>query len=200
MAADLQESTVPTLREVEFQGEITWLGHVPAEGGLRARSVDRLDLGFDGDAGARHAGANRASCVRVRDLYPEGTEIRNARQVTILSEEELALIAADMGMEAVDPSHLGVSIVVRGIPDFTFIPPSSRLQGPDGVTLVADTENRPCIFPGREIEKDHTGFGPKFKPAAKNRRGITAWVERPGGIVIGDALRLFIPDQRPWAP
>ena len=191
---------MPTLIETEFLGEITWLGHVSAGDGLRAKSVEQLILGFEGDAGARHAGGNRLSCVRVKNLYPQGTEIRNVRQLTILSEEELALIAAEMGLEAVDPCHLGVSIVVRGIPDFTFIPPSSRLQGPGGATVVADMENRPCIFPGKEIELDHTGFGPKFKPAAKNRRGITAWVERPGALTIGESLRLFIPDQRSWAP
>ncbi len=191
---------MPTLIETEFKGEVTWLGHVPATGGLRANAVEQLDLGFTGEAGARHAGANRPSCVRVKNLYPQGTEIRNVRQLTVLSEEELALIAADMGMDSVDPSHLGVSIVLRGIPDFTFVPPSSRLQAPGGATMVVDMENRPCIFPGKEIERDHVGFGPKFKPAAKNRRGITAWVERPGALAIGEALRLFIPDQRAWAP
>ncbi len=191
---------MPTLIETEFLGEITWLGHVPAGDELRAKSVEQLDLGFDGEEGARHAGVNRSSCVRVKNLYPQGTEIRNVRQLTILSEEELALIAAEMGMDAVDPSHLGVSIVLRGIPDFTFVPPSSRLQAADGATMVVDMENRPCIFPGKEIERDHAGFGPKFKPAAKNRRGITAWVERPGSLVLGDTLRLFIPDQRAWAP
>ncbi|MVO16777.1 MOSC domain-containing protein [Parasedimentitalea huanghaiensis] len=191
---------MPTLIETEFQGVITWLGHVAANDGLRAKPVSTMDLGFEGDAGARHAGVNRESCVRVKNLYPQGTEIRNVRQLSILSEEELALIAADMGMEKVDPAHLGVSIVVRGIPDFTFVPPASRLQGPDGVTVVTDTENRPCIFPAKEIEKDHAGFGPKFKPAAKNRRGITAWVERPGKLTVGQPLRLFIPDQRAWAP
>ena len=191
---------MPTMRETEFVGEVIWLGHVPAGGGLRANTVPNLDLRFEGDSGARHAGVNRASCVRVKNLYPQGTEIRNVRQLTILSEEELALIAADMGMPAVDPAHLGVSIVLRGIPDFTFLPPASRLQGPDGVTVVTDTENRPCIFPAKEIEKDHAGFGPKFKPAAQNRRGITAWVERPGKLAVGNSLRLFIPDQRPWAP
>ena len=191
---------MPTLIETEYSGEITWLGHVPAGERLRANAREQLELGFDGELGARHAGLNREFCVRVKNLYPQGTEIRNVRQLTILSEEELALIAAEMGMDAVDPAHLGVSIVVRGIPDFTFVPPSSRLQGPDGTTVVVDTENRPCIFPAKEIEKDHVGFGPKFKPAAKNRRGITAWVERPGGLAVGEVLRLFIPDQRPWTP
>jgi len=59
---------MPTLRETEFLGEITWLGHVPAGDGLRANSVQQLDLGFGGDVGARHAGSNRESCVRVKNL------------------------------------------------------------------------------------------------------------------------------------
>ena len=191
---------MPVLRETEFTGEIVWMGQVPAGEGLAAIPQQTLDLGFDGIAGERHEGSLRPSCVRVKNLYPTGTEIRNVRQLTILSEEELALIAADMGLEQIDPAWLGASLVLRGIPDFTFIPPSSRLQGPDGTTLTVDMENRPCIFPGREIDKDHAGFGPKFKPAARGRRGITAWVERPGQLKRGDSLQLFVPDQRAWAP
>lgn len=191
---------MPVLRDSGFSGEITWLGSVPAGAGLQAVPSDTLVLGFGGIAGERHEGENRASCVRVRNLYPEGTEIRNVRQLTILSEEELALIAADMEMDRIDPAHLGATVVLRGIPDFTFVPPSSRLQGPDGATVTVDMENRPCVLPGREIEKDHAGFGARFKPAAQNRRGITAWVERPGTLSLGASLTLFVPDQRAWAP
>ncbi|NIZ13359.1 MOSC domain-containing protein [Phaeobacter sp. HF9A] len=190
---------MPVLRETEFRGEITWLGMVPAGGGIQAEVREALDLGFAGITGERHEGAERGSCVRVTNLYKKGTKIRNVRQLTVLSEEELALIAADMGLERLDPRHLGASLVLRGIPDFTLVPPSSRLQGPDGATLTVDMENRPCVLPGREIEKDHEGFGPKFKSAATNRRGITAWVERPGRLSLGDSLRLFVPDQRAWA-
>ncbi|WP_424980552.1 MOSC domain-containing protein [Leisingera sp. S232] len=191
---------MPVLRKTEYTGRITWLGHVPADRGVQAQPIDRLDLGFAGVSGGRHEGENRASCVRVKNLYSQGTEIRNVRQLTVLSEEELAQIAADMGMDRLDPAHLGATIVLRGIPDFTFVPPSSRLQGQDGVTLTVDMENRPCVLPGREIEKDHAGFGARFKPAAQNRRGITAWVERPGSLSLGGELTLFVPDQRAWAP
>ena len=191
---------MPTLIETKYAGEIVWLGHVPAGGSLRAGAVERLDLGFDGDVGARHFGELRPSCVRVRNLYPEGTEIRNLRQLTILSEEELLATAAAMGLDRLDPTLLGVSIVLRGIPDFTHVPPSARLQGPAGVTLTVDMENRPCVLPGREIEAETPGYGAAFKPAAKDRRGVTAWVERPGALALGDRLKLFVPDQRGWAP
>ena len=191
---------MPTLVESDFQGEITWLGHVPAGGSLRAHSVDFLELGYAGVSGGRHQGINRASCVRVENLYPRETEIRNVRQLSILSVEELHATAREMGLERLDPQLLGVSILLRGIPDFTHVPPSARLQGRLGVTLVVDMENRPCVLPGREIEAEEPGHGAGFKPAAKNRRGVTAWVEHPGRLALGDKLRLFVPDQRAWQP
>lgn len=191
---------MPVLKETLYSGDVVWLGNVPSGGSLKAQPAERLSLGFAGVPGERHEGTNRASCVRVRNLYREGTEIRNVRQLTILSQEELDAIAAEMGLDALDPALLGATVVVKGIPDFTFVPPSSRLQGPSGVTLTVDMENRPCVLPGREIEATSPGYGASFKPAAKNRRGITAWVERTGGLAVGDKLRLFVPDQRAWAP
>lgn len=190
---------MPFLRETEFAAETVWLGLVPAGTSLRAKAVDTLDLGFDGVKGERHEGLNRASCVRVSNLYPKGTEIRNVRQLSVLSEEELQQIARDMGLDQLDPSYLGASIVLRGIPDFSHIPPSSRLQAKSGMTITVDMENAPCVLPGREIEADQPGHGAAFKPAAVGRRGITGWVERPGRIQLGDRLKLFIPDQPAWA-
>ncbi len=191
---------MPVLRETNFTAEVVWLGHVPAGDSIRAQAVGSLQLDFSGDSGARHEGVNRASCVRVKNLYPQGTEIRNVRQLSVLSAEEMDATAAEMGLKNLDPSFLGVSILLRGIPDFTHIPPSSRLQGPDGATITVDMENRPCVIPGREIESDLPGHGAAFKPAAEGRRGVTAWVERPGKLNLGDKLKLFVPDQRSWAP
>lgn len=191
---------MPVLKQTEVQGEVVWLGHVPAGAGLRAEPVPALELGYHGVSGGRHVGETRPSCVRVKNLYPQGTDIRNVRQLTILAEEELAAIAGEMGMQALDPALLGASIVLRGIPDFTHVPPSSRLQGENGLTLTVDMENRPCVLPGREIEAEAKGYGAAFKPAAKDRRGVTAWVERPGAVALGQRLTLFVPDQRAWAP
>lgn len=191
---------MPVLRETEFTGEVVWLGHVPDGDSIRAKAVESLDLDFAGEKGTRHEGVNRASCVRVKNLYPQGTEIRNVRQLSILSAEEMDDTAKEMGLDRLDPSFLGVSILLRGIPDFTHIPPASRLQVRDGVTITVDMENRPCVIPGREIEADQPGYGASFKPAAKGRRGVTAWVERPGQLRLGDRMTLFVPDQRAWAP
>lgn len=190
---------MPALKPTEFTARVTWLGRVVGqEHDLRSAPLVEAGLTFAGIDREFHGGLTRPSCSRTLSQYPKGTEIRNVRQLTILSQEELDLIASDMGLEKLDPVWLGASMVVEGIPDFSHIPPSSRLQAPSGASLIVDMENRPCIFPGREIDKDHPKLGPKFKPAAANRKGVTASVEREGHVKIGDEVRLHIPDQPIW--
>ena len=159
----------------------------------RVESVRVSYAGFDGES---HSGLVRASCVRVRHQYPQGTEIRNTRQISIVSTEELALIAANMGIDGLQPEWLGANLMVSGIPDFSQIPPSTRLIFDGGAALVVDLEISPCKYPGEIIERHHTGFGHLFAKAAVGKRGVTAWVEREGSIATGDAIRLYIPPQR----
>lgn len=191
---------MPALAPTEFYATVAWLGTVPADNdSIRAIPLGTLELTFAGIPGERHAGVTRPSCSRVLSQYPErGTEISNTRQVTILSAEEMALIAGDCGLDALDPIYVGASIVIEGIEDFSHVPPSSRLQAENGTTLIIDMQNRPCHLPAREIEADLPGHGKPFKVAAEGRRGVTAWVERPGKLKVGDRLRLHIPDQRSW--
>jgi MOSC domain-containing protein YiiM len=192
---------MPALIPTAFSGRITWLGVVTSEDrkALMAEARAAMDLTFAGIAGSVHGGLTRASCSRVTAQHPRGTPIGNERQVSILSVEELAQIAARMGLEALDPARLGASIVIEGIADLSHLPPSSRLQAPSGATLVVDMQNRPCILPARSIETVHPGFGKAFKTAANGRRGVTAWVQREGRIALGDTLTLHVPDQRVWA-
>ena len=60
--------------------------------------------GFEGDF---HAGLTRPACVRVRNLHPKGREIRNTRQLSILSAEEMAQIATAIDLPELDPTLLG---------------------------------------------------------------------------------------------
>jgi len=190
---------MPALVPTDFTATIVWLGHNADRGAaLESVSLDEMQLSFAGYAGESHAGLTRPSDSRVLAQYPRGTEIRNVRQLSILSAEDLAAIAAAMGLGTLEPSWLGASMVVDGIPDFTHVPPSSRLQGESGTTLTVDMENRPCTLPARVIERVHPGRGKAFRAAAKNRRGVTAWVEREGTLRLGETLRLHIPDQPVW--
>lgn len=187
-------------RLTDFTATVTWMGSVPQDPvNIRSAARDRLTLTYAGVPGENHEGRTRASCVRVKNRHPKGTQIANTRQLSIISVEEMAEIAAEIGLETLDPEHLGATLVISGIPDFTHIPPASRLQGPDGVCIVIDVENGPCNFPAREIDKDAPGHGKAFKAAARGKRGVTAWVEREGTLKLGDTLKLFVPDQRGWA-
>ncbi|MDU8926076.1 sulfurase [Alisedimentitalea sp. MJ-SS2] len=190
---------MPALKATDLHCEITWIGWVAdREAALASERLERAELGWGGIVGESHGGMTRASCSRVLDQHPRGIEIRNARQMSIVSEEELALIAAEMGVDSLSPALVGASLAVRGLADFTHLPPSSRLQAESGAVLVVDMENRPCVLPAPGIEALHPGKGKLFKPAAVHRRGVAAWVERPGMIALGEMLRLHVPDQPAW--
>ena len=87
-----------------------------------------------------------------------------------------------IGLDALDPAWLGASVVVSGLPDFSHLPPSSRLQSQDGATLTVDMQNRPCQFPAKTIEQAMPGHGTRFKTAAKGKRGVTAWGRKRGNL------------------
>ncbi|ASP18988.1 putative metal-sulfur cluster biosynthesis proteins YuaD [Antarctobacter heliothermus] len=193
---------MPALKPTDYTATVTWLGVVTNDdrAELLAEVLAAVDLTFEGVAGSVHGGATRESCSRVKSQYSPGTRIRNERQLSIISAEELSEIAAQMGLDRIDPARLGASMVLSGLPDFSFLPPSSRLQAPSGATLTVDMQNRPCQFPAKSIDKVAPGLGKGFKPAANGRRGITASVAREGRVALGDVLRLHIPDQRGWQP
>ncbi len=188
------------LKPTRFTGTIAWLGVVAdRDAALPSAPVQTITATFAGPMGEAHGGLTRPSCSRVKGQYPANTTIRNVRQFSILSAEDLAAIAADMGLATLDPALVGATLVIDGIPDFTHLPPSSRLQAAGGCTLVVDMENRPCTLPARPIEDRHPTFGKRFKPAAQGRRGVTAWVEREGTLTLGETITLHIPDQPVWA-
>jgi len=164
---------------------------------LESGSVEAVSATWDGFEGEAHGGATRPSCIRVIKQYPsKGTEIRNTRQISILSVEELEEIARRLDVPHVNPEWVGANMVVEGLPDFTQVPPSSRLIFENGTGLVVDIENGPCKFPAQIIESHYPGHGLDFPKVARGLRGIVGWVERPGEISLGDTCRLHIPPQR----
>ncbi len=190
---------MPALLPTSFKGRIRWLGRVVDRNcSLKSDALTQAEAGFSGFEGEHHAGLTRPSDSRVLSQYPRDTEIRNVRQFSIVSSEDLNYIAQKMGLSEIPPGWLGASIVIEGIPDFTHVPPSSRLQTQTGTTLTIDMENRPCNLVARVIENEKAGFGKKFKSAADGRRGVTAWVEREGSLSVGDTVTLHVPDQPVW--
>ncbi|QDC08891.1 MOSC domain-containing protein [Oceanicola sp. D3] len=189
------------LKKLDTVATVAWLGWVESrEATLRSEPLKAVGATLEGFPGEDHGGVTRPSCSRVLALYPErGTTIRNTRQLSIVSEEELAEIAETLELEHLSPDLIGASLVVSGLPNFSHIPPGTRLQAPSGATITVDVENGPCNFPAKEIEDTHPGHGKGFKAAAMGKRGVTAWIEREGRIALGDPLSVFIPDQPAWA-
>lgn len=150
--------------------------------------------GFEGD---KHAGIEYLSSSRTLH-YPRGTVIRNTRQISIVSLEDLDLIAVAMGVPKILPPWLGANLAFRGIPDLTHLPPSTRLFFPNDAVLVVEGENKPCVFPGKVIAAQYPALSISaalFPKAGINRRGVVAWVERPGMIGLGEQVVAEIPRQ-----
>ncbi len=167
--------------------------------------VNQLALTFEGIPGDFHHGVSRRSGGR-EPWYPRGTLMRNERQISILSVEELDEIAAAMEIDKLEPGWIGANIVVSGIANLSYLPPRTLLFFEGGVTLRVDGYNAPCRLSGGSIAKnvgvDTEGKSFKdsdmalaFKDAAHMKRGIVAWVEKEGTIKDGESFSARIWEQ-----
>ncbi len=188
---------MPLMTKIGASGRVeALLKNADRKTGLEKSRAPTLSLRFEGIEGDCHSGLTRPSDVRTIRQYPRDTPIRNVRQLTLLSLEELAEIAAIMAIPEVKPEWVGANLVTSGIPDLTFLPPSSRLQFPSGATIVVDMENEPCRYPAEITASHNPQAKVGFVKAAKHKRGITAWVEREGDVHLGDQITIWIPPQR----
>lgn len=185
------------LTKLSITGRVELLLASPdRDNGLEKHKVPEARFLFTGMEGDCHGGITRKSDSRMLKQYKRNTEVRNSRQVSILSVEELTEIARRMGIPAVKPEWVGANMVVGGVPDLTLLPPSTRLQFPSGAMLVVDAENRPCRYPADIIATHHPEATRGFISAAMHKRGVVGWVEAEGIIRTGDAITIWIPPQR----
>ncbi len=154
-------------------------------------------LQFGGFVGDRHFGLTRPSCSRT-PWHTRGTTISNTRQISIVSIEECAAVAHDMGIARIYPSWLGANLATRNIPELSALPPSTRIVFPSGATLFVTEENVPCRQPAKVIAQEygHPELAAHFVKQAMGRRGVLALVEREGLIKTDDRLKLIVPRSR----
>lgn len=163
------------------------------------RAVEALDVTLEGIPGDIHGGYARKSGGR-EPWYTRGTVIRNERQVSIVTREELASVAADMGIERIEPEWIGANISLSGVPMLSFLPPSTLLFFEGGATIKVDFMNGPCKFAGAAIA-EHLGrkgddtISLGFPKAAKRKRGVVAWIEKQGTITMGEKVRVQVAEQ-----
>lgn len=152
----------------------------------RVSHVRVLENGLEGD---KHQGWFRKADARAK-RYPKGTRIWNSRQLSIVSEEELALVARDLGIDRIDPEWLGANMCLVGVPNVSLLQPRTKIfipneDGGSEVGLYITAPNKPCIGPGEIIQLHNPhiqGLATVFPKVAMNRRGVVAVVEY-GGIV-----------------
>jgi hypothetical protein len=159
------------------------------------RELPEARVSFEGLEGDRHAGLTRLADVRT-PWFPKGTPVRNTRQLSLVSSEELAEVAEALAVPKVLAAWLGANLELAGVPKLTHLPPGTRLFFPGDAVLAVEGENEPCTGPGRVIEAhypDREKLASRFVKAAWQRRGLVAWVERPGVIRAGDEVRVMLP-------
>ncbi len=185
--------------------EISCVGHVVGcylspdrNSGLEKVARTRLEITLDGVVGDCHSGRTRPSDSRTLTQYKRGIDIFNSRQFSIASVEDLADVATRMDIPEVKPEWIGANLLIKDIPDFTLLPPGSRLMFSSGATVIVDLENHPCKYPAEVIERHHPGKGLSVPKLAMKKRGVVAFTEHGGEIAVGDTIRIFLPTQEAW--
>lgn len=158
--------------------------------------ASKLELDFGGVVGDRHHGVGTVAGSRQARFYPRGTTIRNRRQLTVVSVEELDDIARRLELLEVRPEWLGANVLVRGLSGFSALPIGTRLLFPSGVGLVCEGVNQPCRLPAQVLQELFPGSRAqsRFVREATGRRGISASVECPGRLTAGSEARIFLPE------
>ena len=164
----------------------------PHEKGAKSDIVEKVDVEWGGFQGDKHYG-DTMPANSLQKNYPRGTEVRNTRQISIVSVEELKQIAEALGVAMVKPEWVGANILVSGIDQLTQLVPGTRMHFKNGVGLVVAGVTSPCTVAGSKIQEnfpDVAGITTGFPKKAIGKRGIVAWVERTGHIAAGETLAI----------
>jgi MOSC domain-containing protein YiiM len=159
--------------------------------------VASLAVDLEGIVGNRHRGWTRGADARVPYLK-RGTTIRNERQLSIVSLEELAAIARLLDIPTLEAAWIGANVVLEGVPHLSYLPRGTHLFSPAGAILIVTDQNAPCTLAGEAITL-HIPGRPDIKAAfpkvAQGMRGVVATVEHPGAITAGDDITARVPMQ-----
>ena len=160
-------------------------------------TVRRDELVFDlqGIKGDRHQGYETVSGNRFTTLYPKGTKVRNNRQWSAISSNEVIEISRNLGIQnRLTPELLGVNILLEGVDNISQLPSMRYLvlspydkfepRRPEDVTLVIYGQALPCTIAGKALVEPFRddSLEKEFPKCALGLRATTGWVEK-GGII-----------------
>lgn len=160
-------------------------------------TVLSAEVTLEGFVGDVHYGFTRRADARDPGIK-RGTPVRNWRQWSAVSTEELNAIALGMGIARVEPWMLAANLTFSGIDNFTALPRGTELHFEGGAILTVECENDPCMGPGREVAKANEGHRPEeFVKKAMHLRGLVGVVYLPGVIQVGEFAKLRLPLLKP---
>jgi MOSC domain-containing protein YiiM len=158
------------LRQVPQVGRVTWLGIRPDHGAvmLQREAVELITArGVQGDVSAR-------------------SKAGHGRQITLMQEEHLPVVASLTGALEVRPEQLRRNVLVAGINLLAL----AKLRFRVGDALLEGSGHcAPC-------QKMDEALGAGGFQAVRGHGGITARIVRGGVIHVGDAVHV-VDDQAP---
>lgn len=149
----------------------------------------------EGLIGDRHNGVLTLSDSRFPE-FERGTLIRNRRQISLVSKEELSEVASELNLDEIKPEWLAANLLVSGIPHFTQLPVGTRFLFDGGLVLFNDGENSPCHIIARTVQEQFPnieGIQNNLIKAAMHKRGLVAWVECPEKLMPGSKIEVRLP-------
>lgn len=160
-------------------------------GGAIKQPAGQLTLTFAGVLDDGHSGMTRPAGVR-EPAFKRGHEIANMRQLSLVSLEELAEVAALMGVARIDPGWIAANIAIEGAGPITQFPSGTIIRfQPSQASIYVTGLNTPCTFAAKLIAK--AGRYPaadtaSFVRHATGRRGLVGIVYAAGVISVGDSV------------
>jgi hypothetical protein len=157
-------SGLPTLeQEMSLLTKLSFTGNVDSlllrplrDGGFEKAPHGNMQLAFSGPVGDCHRGELRKSDSRTLALHKRGIDIRNVRQVTIVSREELAALAQRLEVPHIEASWIGANIVAAFHTPAVSV--SRHTCGRHGKpALFANCRIRWCSLPASEATAGQTG-------------------------------------------
>jgi hypothetical protein len=198
---------MPIVQKPFGHGKIVWLGKNTKRGNF-STPCEHVIVESDGIVGDMYRGMWRLSSSHdvdyiATDGIVKGDPMLNLRQITIVSDTEVAHAADDVGIRIL-PGMLRENIIVSFVGDsglsFSKLPPLSRMViGTENPKVILLTEeNGPCRIITNPIAS-HLGHGVEFsevlRTALTGRRGQMGMVRsaRPVTVKRGGTFQIFPP-------
>ena len=118
---------------------------------------EAIEVNFEGIVGDHHAGPSRKAYSGERE--PKGTVLRNDRQWSAVSDEELAEMSERLDLDTPLAAHtLGANLCIRGVPELSRLPRGTRLKFPSGAALIVEAaEHRGEALLAEELQPGVSG-------------------------------------------